>query len=126
MQEIELREFQRDDNVEYSTWFVDTYIDKYLGPAWTDEELSVIFKEEAGSVLSILMADELVAVVSVPTPFEEHNYFVITGLAVKPDTPSVLVMAAGHIELLKRCYVYNTAPDQQWVTFVKPSNDESM
>jgi len=116
---VELREFIRADNVDYSSWFANPSMNKYLGPAWTSAELDQIFKEEPGSILSAFCANELVGVVSIALPNGEDTSYGVTGVAVKPQKQRQGLGA----EILKALQsYYKTSQGQEWMGFVSKNN----
>ena len=117
--EIELRKFTRTDNVEYSSWFADRSMNRYLGPAWSSKELDQIFKEEPGSVLSVFHLSELIGVVSLALPNTEQSSYGITGVAVKPQKQR---QGFGAKILLALQNYYKTSHGQEWMGFVNVSN----
>jgi len=120
---IKLDIFERSDNVEYSTWFTSDSINKHLGPPWTDEELDQIFNEEPETVFAAFLNSELVGVVSIALPNEDHrNSFGITGIAVKPTRQRSGIGQCIVNALLNRL---ESSADQEWVAFVHTANSES-
>ena len=118
--ELQLREFTRADNVEYSLWFADRSMNRYLGPAWSSEELDQILKNEAGSVLSVFHSSELIGVVSMALPNSEHKRYGVTGVAVKPQKQR---QGFGAKILLALQKYYKTPHGQEWMGFVNVGND---
>jgi len=118
--EIELREFTRTDNVEYSSWFADRSMNRFLGPAWSSKELDQIFTEEPGSVLSVFHSGELIGVVSLALPDSEHSSYGVTGVAVKPQKQRQGFGAK--ISLALQNY-YKTSNGQEWIGFINVNND---
>lgn len=117
--EIELRDFQRSDNVEYSAWFSDPAIDKYIGPAWTDQELTEIFSDNPGSVLSASISNDLVGVVTLQFPLNEPNPYAITAIAVNPKMQRTGIAEQIIYSIQK---YFDANPSQEWVAYVSPSN----
>jgi len=120
--QVTLREFERTDNIEYSTWFSDSTLNKQLGPAWSDEELNQIFKEEPGSILSAFHSNELVGVVALALPNSEHSSYGVAGVAVKPQKQR---QGFGAKILLALQSYYKTQQGQEWVGFVNINNDSA-
>ena len=117
--ELEIREFKREDNGIYSAWFIDSAIDEFMGPAWSDEELEEIENDKSGIVLSVFLANELVGVVSLAYPDEEHKSYGIMGIAVSPSKQRQGI----GVKILRELQKYfKTQSGQQWVAFVSSEN----
>jgi len=116
---LKVREFKRADNIIYSAWFHDSAMNKFMGPAWSKEELEEIEKDKSGTVLSVFLANELVGVVSLAYPDKKHKSYGIMGIAVSPDKQGNGIGA----KILKELQNYfKTQKGQQWVAFVDPEN----
>jgi len=94
-------------------------MNKYLGPAWSCEELSEILNETPCTVLSVFSTGRLVGVVSVALPEKEHPRYGITGIAVKPDHQR---QGFGTEILSALKNYYRTVQGQEWIAFVNPGN----
>ena len=117
--QVELREFKRTDNIEYSSWFTDPSINKHLGPAWNSAELDQILREDPVAVLSAFHANEMVGVVALAFPDKEYPAYGITGVAVKPQAQR---RGIGTATLSALQYYYRTPQGQEWVSFININN----
>ena len=115
--DIDLRKFVHADNAEYSKWFSDKNMNKYLGPAWTEQELIQIFEEEPGSVLSVFRSEKLIGVISF-APVEK-SCIAITGIAINPKYQRSGIGKS----IIQRLPVYfNTCSGQKWSCSVDYEN----
>ena len=117
-----LREFERTDNVEYTSWFSDPSMNKYMGPAWSSEELDQIFDEEPPSVFSALHRGELIGVVSLALPNNINSSFGVTGVAVKPQKQRQ-GYGAKMLDALQS--YFNTPKGQEWIGFISINNSSA-
>ena len=83
MLQLDIHTFSRKFFHEYAAWFEDDSVKKYLGGI-DAEWLEHIENQTDGVELAICCGDELYCVLGLVYPTDEHNYYVITNIAVKP------------------------------------------
>ncbi len=116
---LEIRKFQRVDSIRYGEWFSDFNINKYIGPVWSAKELDEIEMETESEVLSVFLENELVGVVSVAYPNNEHPRYCIMGIAVAPNKQREGI-GEGILQALPN--YFKTAPSQRWIAYVSSQN----
>lgn len=112
------RKFERADFIEYRRWYEDAQLNRQLGPL--DEEwLEYVLHETDGVQLCFLRADELIAVAGIKFPDEDHPFYVITDLAVKP---SLRGQGIGTETLSRLLQASEFNQSLCWRAFVMPDN----
>lgn len=83
---LEVRPFAVEDLAEYSSWFTDPELDRYLGPiddAWREAMVSG-GEVEGDETWAVLRDGKLVAVVDALIDTNDRSSYIITSVAAKP------------------------------------------
>ena len=115
---MQIRFFHADDFPEYSSWFADPVLNKELGPLDT-EWLEAIMSENPVSQFAVISGEELVAVVGVAVPEDDHWQYVITDVSVRPDLKG---QGIGRVAIEMTTDQYSLTEDQRWTTYVGKKN----
>ena len=81
---MEIRPFEREDFDAYLSWFVDSDLNRELGPM--DEEwLTYVMNEQPRKEFSFLEGGILIAVIGTELPMQGNFTWYITNIAVDPS-----------------------------------------
>ncbi len=116
---LKVKEFQHSDNEIYSSWFENPDMERFMGPAWSEDELDQISNENDGVVLSVFSSNNLVGVVSLAFPNKENSNYGITGISIAPHMQRQGV-GGKVLEALREHF--NTSSWQLWSAFVSTQN----
>ena len=118
MSPLTLHPFSRHHYPAYAHWFADPRIDDALGPmdeAWLEHVLD----DDEGVQYAVCVGDQLVGVVGLLLGDANHDYPVITDLAVRPD----LIGSGVGSRILNLVYErHPLPPGRRFVTYVATRN----
>lgn len=116
---MQIREFRIKDNDEYSSWFKDYNLNSALGPAWNKKELEQMLNSTDGDEFVGIEDGKIVGVVGVVFPDDDHQQYVITGIAVHP---SLRGQGIGRRMLKKVLNRYKLKSGESWITYIDENN----
>ena len=118
MTPLTLHPFARHHYPAYARWFADDRIDDALGPM--DEDwLAYVLHDDEGVQYAVSAGDLLVGVVGLVLGDADHDYPVITDLAVRPD----LIGSGVGSRILDLVYERHPLPaGRRFVTYVATRN----
>lgn len=108
---------------EFQLWFRDPDINRHLGPEVDEDWLQHILKDVGGVHYCAIEKKQMVAVVGVVFPTAEHDYFVISDIAVNP---SLKRRGYARRVIAKLQSQYLLAHRQHCVAYVDPTNSAAI
>ena len=113
---LEVLPFKREHFEEYQTWYADEQLNRELGPM-DAEWLEAVLSEVPPSQFVFRDNGRTVAVAGITRPTSEHDYFVITDVAVNPKLRRGGIGTQVIDQLVR--YVNQEAA---WATFIDEEN----
>ena len=118
---MELKYFQRKDYEEFVRWFDDPELYGVFGRL-NEEWLECVLKEDPPAQFSFFDDGQLVAVMGIAVPSQNHPYFVITDIAVDPQKKRNGI-GAKVIRQLRARYIDSGFSVNEWRAYVETDNE---
>ena len=120
---LELRHFTEKEFAEYESWFQNAQIKKALG--YIDQEwLNHILSDDKSDEWAVFSEELMVCVIGVALPAEDHPYYTVTNIAVKPELQR---SGIAHAALTKILDHYNLASEiSAWRSHVEIWNEAAI
>ena len=117
-QDIYLRKFEASDYHDYKKWFEDKELNKHLGPL--DEDwLTYVMSDKTGEQFSFTHKQRLIGVAGTCFSDGDHDYQVLTDIAVRPD---LRLRGIGMLLLTKLITSVKFERNTSWRAYVSPEN----
>lgn len=122
--ELSFNRFQREHFEEYATWFLDSELNKELGPVVDEDWLSAILsqKAEEGETWAIFLGSEMVGIVNAAFDPEKKLPAGITEIAIKPNRRRQGLAKATLIKLLSE---HHQREIGSHIAYIKQTNTAS-